>query len=136
MSSTAAEQRHPLNLRTTAAVHAELTAAALANGRSLTKEAQERVEQSLTLDRRLGGPELRKIAYVMASAFGVAGQLSAGSGVPSQEWLGNPAAVGTAIASVVDALVEHLELGDHELDQVREAIASRLLTRRAMRSLR
>jgi two-component sensor histidine kinase len=125
----------PLNMRTTPAVRTKLEAAARTSGRSLVQEVEHRITRSLDRDEAYGGPELRGIADLMAASFAVAGQYSAGSGVPPSEWLRDPAARITAITSVVDALVRSFALDDHEMDlllgSIRGALATRIANRHA-----
>jgi hypothetical protein len=55
-----AEKRHPLNMRTTKAVRERLEASARANGGSLMKDVEARIERSFELDDVLA-EILRKI---------------------------------------------------------------------------
>jgi hypothetical protein len=137
MSSTENAQlergrRYPLNMRTTKQVRAQLEAAARASGRSLVQEVEHRITRSMAEDQAFGGPELRQVAYLMATSFAISGQYSAGADVPPKEWLRSPARL-TAIASVVDSLVGALGLSDDEADLLLGAIRGRIATRIANR---
>jgi hypothetical protein len=128
-----AGKRYPMNLRTTFDVRQKLEAACQLSGRSLSAEVEHRVEQSIRQDDVFGGPELRRVAYTMATAFAVAGQHSAGRDVPFKDW--GPASCMTAITSVVVALAKLTHLSDVELGDLVRRIADALATAIANRAV-
>jgi hypothetical protein len=123
-------KRYPMNLRTTYEVRQKLETAARMSGRSLMAEAEHRVQQSIDQDDVFGGPELRRIAYAMATGFALTGQFSAGPDVPAKEWLRGPAAI-TATAAAVDAVIHALPFDDDALRLLGEVLVGRIASRRA-----
>jgi Arc-like DNA binding domain len=117
-------KRHPLNMRTTKETRDRLEEAAVANGRSLAQEVEARLERSFAEEIGFGGAELRQQAYLMASAFAIAGQNSA-AGKP--DWLQDTAPYGAAMGAVIDALL----IGRPDEALLIESLMGRLLTRRA-----
>jgi hypothetical protein len=120
-----------MNLRTTFELRQKLETAAMVSGRSLSAETEHRVEQSIAQDDLLGGPELRRIAYAMISAFAIAGQHSAGRDVAFKDW--SPADCTTAIASVVVTLAKLTHLDDADLGRLVEHIKGQLASLSASR---
>lgn len=110
---------------------AKLEDAAKGAGRSLSSEAQFRLEQSFEREARLGGPELHQISQLAAAAFWHAGaQQARMDGLPTapKSWLHDPACYGSAVAAVIFALIA----GDPERDDaIRHARVSQMLTRLA-----
>jgi hypothetical protein len=102
------------------------------NGHSLAQECETRLERSLDADDTFGGPELRRIAYAMATAFAIAGQYSAGRDVPVREWLHTVAGI-TAMVAVVDTLAQILDLDEHGSELAAGQIRGQLITRLARR---
>jgi hypothetical protein len=123
-------KRCALSMRMTEGVRDGLERAADIAGRSLSAEVELRLEQSIRLDDIFGGPELRRIAYTMATAFALSGQYSAGPDVPPKEWLRGAAAI-TATRAVVDALMRALPFDDEALDRLGQNLVGAVASRRA-----
>jgi hypothetical protein len=120
-------KRHPLNMRTTKETRERLEAAASTNGRSLAQEVEVRLERSFTEEGALGGPDMRRLAYLMISAFATAGRLSAAG---KEHWIDDPMCYRAGLVGVVDALL--IGLPDATLEDVAiliESLKGRLLTR-------
>ena len=96
--------RVSLGLKVTPRIKTKLDAAARSSGRTQSQEAERLLEQSFSEEDAFGGPEIRQIAYLMASAFAINGNASA-CGKPPKEWLQDPGHYGTAVIAVVDALM-------------------------------
>jgi hypothetical protein len=122
-------RRQPLNIRTTVPIRQKLEALARANGQTLTQEIESLIEKAAEQNEVFGGPELRRVAYAMATAFALSGQRSAGPDVPPREWLHSPTAGITAMAAVVDTLTVLLGLDEQAIRQAINVIAGRLETR-------
>jgi Arc-like DNA binding domain len=122
-------KRHPLNMRTTKEIRDRLEAAAVANGRSLAQEVEARLERSFAEESGFGGPEMRRVAYLMAAAFATAGTLSA-SGKPG--WVRDRDAYRAGLIGVLDALLIGLpDATPHDAALIIEALNGRLLSRLA-----
>ena len=113
-----------INLRATELVRQKLDAARQAQRPLALGRSHHRVEQSIDQDDVLGGPELRRIAYAMATTFALAGQYSAGPGVPFKDW--SPASRITAITSVVETLAQASHLSDPDLRLLHSHIGGQL----------
>ena len=83
------------------------------------------IERALSEEDAFGGPELRRIAILMATAFAMGGRASAPGEEPEQ-WLKNPAAYANAMGGVLQALMAGVSPQDAPL--VWEAIKSKFLT--------
>lgn len=70
-------ERVTLGLRVTADMKGRLGDEAVRNGRSLSQEAEIRLEQSFKEEDAFGGPQLREIAHQMAGAFARGGRAGA-----------------------------------------------------------
>jgi hypothetical protein len=98
-----AGERIPLSLTVPAETKRKLLAAADKTKRSLSQEAEFRLEQSFSNDAAFGSAELRGTAIRMAIAFNAAGSSMAyGAGIKG-DWMQNPdcylaAARGVAVA--------------------------------------
>lgn len=135
MPREALARRRQLNMRVTELTRTKLEVIAGGNGRSITQEVEHLIDQAADQHEQLGGPAGRRVVYAMGSSLLIAGQFSAGEGVPVERWLQDRAVVITAIASAVDALTRTLPcLGDDDaLRQLTAAIHGRLATRAAQR---
>ena len=111
-------------------LRAKLEKAAKAGKVSLNNELVARVERSFSEDEAFGGPELRRIAILMAATFAIAGQASAPDEQPEQ-WLKNPAAYISGMAGVLRALMVGVSSQDTPL--AAEALKSVFLTEIAKR---
>jgi hypothetical protein len=122
-------RNEPLNLRTTTALRTKIDNAVAASGRSRLQEIEQRLEDTFRQDELFGGPELRRVAYAMATAFALAGKYSAGPDVPAKDWLRDPTTCTTAVAGVVDVLIRTLPFDADALRLLNEAITGRLGSR-------
>jgi hypothetical protein len=113
-------KRYPLNMRTTRETRERLEAAAAATGRSLAQEVEARLERSFHQEAVLGGPEIARIAFLMAARFALA--------VDSADWTRDPIAYSNGVAEVLDALLREFPNGPEKKLAVHN-IASRILTR-------
>lgn len=100
-------ERIPLSLRITAALKRDLEASA--NGRSLSQEAEYRLDRSFRQEESLGGPELARIALHMTTSFYLAGEKAArrlGTGLgDAKDWTANPDAFRKAAVAVIIELM-------------------------------
>lgn len=120
-------KRYPLNMRTTKETRERLEAAALANGRSMAQEVEVRLERSFAEEQGFGGPEMRRLAYLMATAFATAGQLRAAG---KAQWIDDPSCYRAGLSGVVDALLIGLPNATAEdMALVIEDLKGRLLSR-------
>lgn len=120
-------KRHPLNMRTTKETRERLEAAALANGRSMAQEVEVRLERSFAEEQGFGGPEMRRLAYLMATAFATAGQLRAAG---KTQWIADPSCYRAGLFGVIDALL--IGLPDATVEDMAveiEGLKGKLLTR-------
>jgi Arc-like DNA binding domain len=117
---TGGRKRYPLNMRTTKETRDRLEAAAIASGRSLVQEVEARLERSFHQETALGGPEMARVAFLMAASFAVA--------VGDSRWTDDPLKFGNGVAAVLDALLRGFPQGPEKKLAI-EAIASRVLTR-------
>jgi hypothetical protein len=85
-----------------------LEEAATNNRRSMSTEAQFRLNQSFAEEIAYGGPEMRRIVYLMASAFGHSGAMeAAASGHPDwkqADWIKDRDCFRSAMTEVLKAL--------------------------------
>jgi TraY domain len=98
-----------MSLRVTAEIKEQLEKAARRSGRSLSQEAELRLERSFAQDgamaAALGGPEIERVARLMAAAFKDGGAAASGSPeLPVEEWIRYPDMYQAAIDAVVDVL--------------------------------
>ena len=70
----------------------------------MNAEIIHRLETSFNEEAGFGGPELRRVAYMMANAFAHNAQLSAGDKPPS-EWLRDASAYREGVIGVLMALL-------------------------------
>ena len=104
-------ERVHLGFRVTPKLKRDLEKAAERNGRSISAEAELRMESTFSsetvieaLERSLGGPEMRHIAVLMAAAFTGAGWRRSGGRAP-KEWLTDKWTYLQAVEAVVEALI-------------------------------
>jgi hypothetical protein len=105
-----AGERIPLSLRVTADLKRKLEAAA--DGRSLSQEAEFRINQSFAYEGLFSSPETRAWAILKAGEFHNAGSAAAGrTGIDTADssWMKDPAARLEATFSVMNALLRDLE---------------------------
>lgn len=120
--------RVALGLRVTPEVKRKLDGAAERSGRSQSQEAELRLERSFDEEDAFGGPELRRIAHLMAIAFANAGSLHAHPR-PASEWVHDPDAYVYAAMRVVETLLlQQPGLTIERLALQLEALRGRLLT--------
>lgn len=120
-------KRYPLNMRTTKETRERLEAAASANGRSLAQEVEVRLERSFAEEHGFGGPDMRRLAYLMATAFATAGQLRAGS---KPDWISDRDCYRAGLFGAVDALLIGLPGATaEEVAREIEGLKGRLLSR-------
>jgi hypothetical protein len=120
--------RVQLPIRLRESLRADLEKAAKQAKHSLNAEVVDRLERSVRDELVFGGPEVRGISYLMASAFYHTGRNSSG-GKKIDEWIYDPDIYRAAIVGVVDALVSGLP--DHSQRLFIEAVTRRILTRQA-----
>jgi hypothetical protein len=113
-------KRYPLNMRTTKETRDRLEAAAIASGRSLAQEVEARLERSFHQEAVLGGPEIARVAFLMAARFAIA--------VDGSDWTRDPIAYSNGVAEVLDALLSEFPNGPEKKLAVHN-IVSRILTR-------
>jgi hypothetical protein len=88
-------------------LRAEIERAATRSGRSMNTEMVTRLSRSFIEEDAVGGPELRRIAYAMAAAFGSRGCTYAAAGGRSAEpshWMDDAASYSEAMIAVIEAL--------------------------------
>jgi Arc-like DNA binding domain len=119
-----ARKRNNVTIRMRDELKSKIEQNATAHQRSISEEIETRLERSFVEETAFGGPEMRRMAYLMGSAFAVAGQHSA-AGEP--DWLDEPAHYAAAGAGVIDALL----IGRADEPLLIEGWLSRLLTRKA-----
>lgn len=100
---TSERKRNSVTLRVRDALKDAIAAAAKANQRSVSEEAEFRLELSLLDDASVGGGDLRPIAVVMATAFAAGGRRR--DGRPPSQWLHDPAAFRSATMKVFETLL-------------------------------
>ena len=93
-----------LGLRVKEPLRARLEREAKRNDRSMNAEITSRLEESFTKQDAAGGPELQRIALMMATSFHHAGDLFS-KGKPPAEWLRDPECFREAVFGVVNALI-------------------------------
>jgi hypothetical protein len=97
-----------LQLRLPEELHAELTAQAQANGRSLNSELIDRLNASLEATVEIGSPEVNALAHLFAGAFMWAGRAAALSrGHPEWrplDWMQDRTCFGLALVTAIDAI--------------------------------
>ena len=72
--------------------------------RSISEEIAARLDRSFDEQAAFGGPELQQTTYLMASAFAVSGQHSAGDADP-RDWLRETGPYAAAMTGVIDAML-------------------------------
>ncbi len=84
-----------------------LEEAAAVSGRSLSTEAQFRLESSFSEESALGGPDLRRLAYLMIGAFAHSGTVyarSLGRSDDPRSWLADRECFRFGMARVIEGL--------------------------------
>lgn len=123
-----AGERVPLGLRVTAEMKRKLDAASERSGRSQSQEAEFRMERSFSEEDAFGGPELRRMAIMMAASFGHAGHMHAGQR-PAAEWLKDPDAYQAAVIAVVTELLIWMpDAAPERVAMLFEAVKGRVIT--------
>jgi hypothetical protein len=125
-------KRHPLSMRTTLDIKRRLERAAVASGRSIAQEVENRLERSFVYDEAFGSPEVRDAVLRMAAAFAIAGSGSAMSkGLGGLgDWLHDADAYRAAMCGVLDALLMGApEQSPEAVKLSLQALASRASTR-------
>jgi hypothetical protein len=98
---------------------------AAAQQRSISEEIEARLERSFTTEAGFGGPEMTRLAYLMASSFAVAGQRDAAG---KSDWIADPRTYGNGVAAVLDALLIGFPNGEEKALALK-ALIGRLLSR-------
>lgn len=128
-----------LKLRMKEPLRAAVEKSAKKRGVSLNTELVDRIERSFEqdrhLDQALGGPEMRRTAELMISAFGHNGNLMAAAlGHPewtAAEWMADESCYRAAVLGVVEALLVARPNAGWDRPQVGrevEAVKGRILT--------
>jgi hypothetical protein len=116
-----------VGLRVKEPLRAALEQAAEQRGVSMNAEIVRRLERSFTEEEGFGGAEIRRLAYLMTTAFTRAGRLRA-AGKP--DWIDDPDCYRAGMFGVVDALL--IGLPDATPEEVAieiESLKGKLLTR-------
>jgi hypothetical protein len=122
-------KRNNVTIRMRDELKAQVQDAAAAQERSLSDEIERRLERSFAEESGFGGPEMRRVAYLMTSAFATAGQLNAAG---KADWIKDRDAYRAGLIGVVDALLIGLpEATHHDAALIIEALNGRLLSRLA-----
>lgn len=116
-------KRYPLNMRTTFEIRSKLESAAAASGRSLTQEAEYRIDESFRTDEIIGGKEMRDIASLMIGAFNAAGAAADSadgyvSGEGEYNWRRDQFCYLHAAMAVIEALLVATPRGPLDPDQI------------------
>ena len=120
-------KRVSLGLKVTAETKQRLDEEARRHGRTQSQQAELMIERSFVEEAAFGGPEMRRVALLMATAFATAGQHSAG-GAP--DWANDRDAYRAGLIGVVDALLIGLpDATAEDAARIIESLKGRLLTR-------
>ena len=95
-----------LKVRIRESLRAQLEEAATQKGISLNAEIADRLTRSLDEEHGFGGPELHRIALLMASTFALAGDRHS-KHKPASEWLRDEDTYFDAAIAVLAALLQH-----------------------------
>jgi len=120
-------ERVALGLKVTAEIKQRLDEAARKSGRTQSQQAELMIERAFFEESALGGPEVRQLVDLMASAFAFAGQRGASG---NSNWVTDPPAYIAGIVGVLDALLLGLPNGEDKA-LAREALIGHLLSLRA-----
>jgi hypothetical protein len=119
-----------VGLRVKESLRVALEQAASERGVSMNAEIVRRLERSFAEELAFGSAELRRVGYLMASAFAMAGQFNAGD---KQDWIKDRDCYRAGLIGVVDALLIGLPDATHEdAALIIESLKGRLLTRMMM----
>jgi predicted transcriptional regulator len=119
--------RVALGLKVTPEIKRRLDQAARKSGRTQSQQAELMIERSFAEEDGFGGPEMRRLAYLMTAAFATAGRLRAG-GKPN--WIEDSGCYRAGMFGVIDALL--IGLPDATAEEIAaeiEGLKGRLLTR-------
>lgn len=127
-------ERVHIGFRVTPDLKKRVENAAASVGRSVSQEAEMRLEDSFKRDDPLGGPVARRIVLHMVAAFRLAGE-TMGREKGIDDWTGDAECYLAAVESVTDALLAALPRGatDEQAALRIAALQSNLLTRIAQR---
>jgi hypothetical protein len=124
----ATRKRNNLTFRTRDQLRDQLERAATAAGRSISEEIEYRLTSSFSSDAAFGGPEMRRMAILMAVAFRSAGDLNTG-GKPVAEWINDRDVFCRAAFGTIWALFSAIpNVTDEEIAMEIEGLKGRLLT--------
>src|SRR5690349_9066668 len=85
------EKRIAVGMRFRPETHQKLVARALNDHRSITQTTEILIEQALSTEAALGGPELQRIVFNSVAAFGYNGaQRAAVKNLPAERWPTDP----------------------------------------------
>jgi hypothetical protein len=105
-------EKATLSIGASAALKGQLQEAADRNGRSLSQEAELRLEQTFREEGLFSSPECRRWAILLAGEFHKAGTAAAGHAsvdTADRAWMNDPSCLLQASFSVMDALLRDLE---------------------------
>lgn len=105
-------KRAPFQTRIRESLRDRLEAAADANGRSLSEEIEQRLEDSFDrLDKPFGGPAGLRVAIMLSASYlFTGGQLATANGHPDwtpDEWMADPGCFESALAALVRSVWTH-----------------------------
>jgi hypothetical protein len=127
-------ERVHLGFRVTPDMKNRVEAAAAASGRSISQEAEFRLERSFSDDSAFSSPEVRLWAHYLAAKFHKEGSFRArekGSAVDDKQWMADPDCLRTASFEVIDSLIKDMvRQPDADLEAIAvyiENLKSRLL---------
>jgi hypothetical protein len=124
-----ARKRNNVTIRMRDELKARVEQAASAQQRSISEEIETRLASSFAEEAGFGGADMRRVAYLMASAFATAGRLSA-AGKP--DWINDRDCYRAGLIGVVDALLIGLpDASAEDAALIIESLKGRLLTRLA-----
>lgn len=118
-------KRVALGLKVTSEIKQRLDEEARKSGRTQSQQAELMIERSFAEERGFGSPEMRRLAYLMATAFAAAGQRDAAG---KSDWIADPYTYSAGVAGVLDALLIGFPNGEDKALAL-EALVGRLLSR-------
>ena len=95
------------------------------NDRSMNAEITHRLEESLAEQDALGGPDLQRIALMMATSFHHAGDMLS-KGKPPAEWLRDPECYREAAFAVMNALILSMPNTDKDIKILVDTLPSKI----------
>ncbi|ROQ01147.1 hypothetical protein EDC65_0324 [Stella humosa] len=112
-------QKTTLSVRASPQLKAKILDAMKMSGRSLSEEAELRLDWSFAAEEEWGSAEIRRMAFILAGAFDQWGRAAAiMNGHPDwtpAQWVADPDCYGAASRAVVETLYSNLPTNDPDL---------------------